>query len=103
MHKITIQIAICLAIATAGCASKPSQAEMELDAYNKVLAEKVSKKQMTETEAEFARQQYIGTLRARESNIAASNGIAKQANARAFDDAAAGLAMMCSGPGYRNC
>jgi len=88
----------------AGCTSQPTQAELELKAYDRVLAEKVEKKQMSVAEADLARQQYAGALRARESNIAASYGVANQGNAYAQNSTAlTGLALVCAGQGGRRC
>jgi hypothetical protein len=85
-------------LSLAGCKSQPTQADLELQAYERVLAEKVEKKQMSVAEADLARQQYLGNLRARESNIAASYGVANQGNAYAQNSTAlTGLALVCAG------
>lgn len=55
-----------------GCATGPSQAELEYKAFDRVISEKVAKGKMSPAEADLARQQYAGSLRHRESNIEAN-------------------------------
>lgn len=97
-------IAALVILSVAGCANSPSQADMELAAYDRVISEKVAKKQMTQAEADLARQQYAGNLRSRESGIAASYGVANQGNAYADNSTMAlGLALMCAGQRGGHC
>ena len=97
-------IAALVILSVAGCARQPTQADMELAAYDRVISEKVAKKQMTQAEADLARQQYAGNLRSRESGIAASYGVANQGNAYANDSTMAlGLALMCAGQRGGHC
>lgn len=59
-------------IFVSGCATGPSQAELEYKAFDRVVSEKVSKGKMSPAEADLARQQYAGSLRHRESSIEAN-------------------------------
>lgn len=102
MKRISLYLLPMLLLA--GCATGPTQAEREFAAYNNVLNEKVARKQITPAEAELARQQYVGNLRARESNIAAAEGMAAQGNAYASNSTMAlGMAMMCAGQRGGHC
>lgn len=93
-------IATLATISLTGCATGPTQAEREFAAYNNVLNEKVAKKQITPAEAELARQQYAGNLRARESNIYAAEGVAASNRAYATNSTMAlSAAMICAGQG----
>jgi hypothetical protein len=100
MKRISLYLLPMLLLA--GCATGPTQAEREFAAYSNVLNEKVARKQITPAEAELARQQYVGNLRARESNIAAAHAITNSNNTYAANsDMALGMAMMCAG--FRGC
>lgn len=101
MKLVAIVAASCM---MAGCASQPTQADLEYKAFDRVLSEKVARGKISPAEADLARQQYAGSLRTRESNIAASYGIANQGNASAQNaDTAAAILLMCAAQGYRNC
>lgn len=103
MNKLTIASVAGLII-LAGCKSTPTQAELEYKAFDQVVSEKVASGKMTPAEAELARQQYMGALRTRESNIAASYGVAAGNQAYATNSTAAmGMALMCAGQGGRRC
>ena len=100
MKRISLYLLPMLLLA--GCATGPTQAEREFAAYNNVLNEKVARKQITPAEAELARQQYAGNLRARESNIAAAEGVANSNNAYATNSSMAlSAALICAGQGNR--
>jgi|DEB3_MinimDraft_2_1074329.scaffolds.fasta_scaffold08891_1 hypothetical protein len=90
-----------LFLALAGCATAPSQAEMELGAYIETMDEKVRKKQISEAEARLAVQQYAGAIRARESGIAMNNGIAASNQAYSMNStmAMSGAIWCASRPG----
>ncbi len=64
---------IIISLLFSGCSTGPSQADLEYQAFDRVVSEKVSKGKMTPAEADLARQQYIGGLRSRESRIDANN------------------------------
>ena len=82
----------------AGCATGPSQAQLEYQAFDRVISEKIAKGQMSPADGDLARQQYVGNLRTREANIAASHGVANSNNAYAYNsDMALGMALMCAG------
>jgi len=96
--------ALLIASSIAGCAHHPTQADLEYKAFDQLLSEKVASGKISPAEADLARQQYAGALRTRESNIAASYGVANSNNAYARNSTAAmGFALMCAGQGYRNC
>lgn len=101
---IRVALALIVATACAGCAQQPSQAQLEYAAYDRVIAEKVAKGQISPAEADLARQQYAGGLRTRESNIAASYGVANSNNSYARNSGMAmGLALMCAGQRGGHC
>lgn len=95
---------LSLAALCAGCASGPSQAQLEYQAFDRVLSEKVARKQITPAEADLARQQYAGNLRARESNIAANYSAAEAGNAYANNSTMAlSAALICAGQRGGHC
>jgi hypothetical protein len=99
-----IFIAALVILSVAGCASKPTQAQMEFATFDRVISEKLAKGQMTPAEEDLARQQYVGNLRSRESGIAASYGVANQGNAYASNSGMAmGFALMCAGQRGGHC
>lgn len=99
-----ILIAGLVAISVASCARHPTQADLEFAAYDRVISEKVSKGQLTPSEADLARQQYAGNLRTRESGIAASYGVANSNDTYARNSSMAmGMALMCAGQRGGHC
>lgn len=87
-----------------GCARQPTQAELEYKAFDRVVSEKVAKGQMSPAEGDLAKQQYAGNLRARESGIAASYGVANSNNTYASNsNMALGMAMFCAGQRGGHC
>jgi len=102
MKRFLVALAACLTMA--GCATQPSQAELELAAYRNVLNEKFSKGKMTAAEAELAEAQYAGGLRSRESNINAANGFAQSQAAYAQNSGIlTGMALYCAGQRGGHC
>ncbi|NDB70198.1 MAG: hypothetical protein EB015_19765 [Methylocystaceae bacterium] len=99
-----IFVFIAVAGSLAGCANGPSQAQLEYQAFDRVISEKVAKGQMSAADGELARQQYVGNLRTREANIAASHGVASSNNAYASNSGMAlGMALMCAGQRGGHC
>lgn len=87
-----------------GCNTGPSQAQLEYQAFDRVVSEKVAKGQMSPAEADLARQQYAGNLRSRESGIAASYGVANSNNAYANNSTMAlSAALICAGQRGGHC
>lgn len=104
MKRVSLAL-LAATISLAGCAKPPpTQAQLELAAFNRVLEEKVAEKKMTQSEAALASQQYAGAIRARESGIAASYGVANSNNTYATNSSMAlGMAMMCAGQRGGHC
>lgn len=102
--KLAGVLSIIGVLLVAGCARQPTQADLELQAYNRVLADKVASGKMSPAEADLARQQYAGALRTRESAIAANQGAANAGNAYAGNSSMAiGMTMFCAGQRGGHC
>lgn len=102
--KLSIVAVAATALFLTGCAQRPSQAQLEYSAYDRVISEKVASGKLSPAEADLARQQYAGSLRNRESNIAASNGVAASNDAYARNSGLAmGFALMCAGQRGGHC
>ena len=102
MKRFIVTLSACLTMA--GCAVQPTQAELEYQAYDRVMHEKVIKGQISKAEADLARQQYAGGLRARESNINAANGFAQSQAAYAQNTGIlTGMALYCAGQRGGHC
>jgi hypothetical protein len=96
MKRFIVTLSACLTMA--GCATQPSQSEIELAAYRNVLKEQYQKGKVTAAEAQLAEAQYAGGLKMRESNINAANGFAQSQAAYAQNSGIlTGMALYCAG------